>query len=36
MERSRRLNAGSRISQLLEAEEDDFYKETYGGFFEVL
>ncbi|KAK7473770.1 hypothetical protein BaRGS_00034993 [Batillaria attramentaria] len=32
-ERSRRDNAGGRMTQLLEAEdEDDFYKTTYGGF----
>ena len=35
-ERPRRNNAGSRMNQLLEAEdEDDFYKTTYGGFEEV-
>ncbi|ESN94301.1 hypothetical protein HELRODRAFT_69169 [Helobdella robusta] len=33
--RDRRLNAGTRMSKLLEAEdEDDFYKTTYGGFIE--
>ncbi|XP_076450232.1 vacuolar protein sorting-associated protein 72 homolog [Babylonia areolata] len=32
-ERSRRGNAGSRMTQMLEAEdEDEFYKTTYGGF----
>lgn len=32
-ERARRGNAGSRMTQLLEAEdEDEFYKTTYGGF----
>ncbi|XP_064457874.1 vacuolar protein sorting-associated protein 72 homolog [Ornithodoros turicata] len=32
-ERDRRATAGNRMSQLLEAEEeDDFYKTTYGGF----
>ncbi|KAK7099051.1 vacuolar protein sorting-associated protein 72 homolog isoform X2 [Littorina saxatilis] len=32
-ERSKRSNAGSRMNQMLEAEdEDDFYKTTYGGF----
>lgn len=31
--RERRATAGNRMSQLLEAEEeDDFYKTTYGGF----
>ena len=31
--RSRRANAGSKIAKLLnEEEEDDFYKNTYGGF----
>lgn len=32
--RSRRANAGSKLSQLLDAEEgvDDFYKTAYGGF----
>lgn len=35
-ERPRRAKAGSRMTQLLEAEdEDDFYKTTYGGFAEV-
>ena len=35
-ERERRGNAGSRMHQLLEAEdEDDFYKTMYGGFDEV-
>ena len=35
-ERSRRHNAGNKMSRLLEAEdEDDFYKTTYGGFTEV-
>ena len=35
-ERSRRHNAGNKMSRLLEAEdEDDFYKTTYGGFSEV-
>ena len=36
-ERSRRHNAGNKMSRLLEAEdEDDFYKTTYGGFTEVI
>lgn len=35
-ERSRRNNAGNKISKLLdEEEEDDFYKTTYGGFDEA-
>ena len=35
-ERSRRHNAGNKMSRLLEVEdEDDFYKTTYGGFIEV-
>ena len=34
--RSKRVNAGSKMSKLLEAEdEDEFYKTTYGGFTEV-
>lgn len=34
--RSRRPNAGSRMSRLLnEEEEDDFYQSAYGGFAEV-
>lgn len=34
--RSRRVNAGSKMSKLLETEDDDeFYKTTYGGFTEV-
>lgn len=32
--RERRSNAGSRMAQMLDKEEDDFYKSTYGGFFE--
>lgn len=35
--RERRSNAGNRIAKLLdeeEAEEDDFYKTSYGGFLE--
>ena len=37
MERSRRSNAGNRMSKLIEeaedeVEKDDFYKTTYGGF----
>nr|CAH0113250.1 unnamed protein product [Daphnia galeata] len=33
-QRERRVNAGNRLSKLLEEEEqdDDFYKSTYGGF----
>ena len=35
-ERSRRGNAGAKMSGLLDKEEeDDFYKTTYGGFDEV-
>lgn len=32
--RERRSNAGAKIARLLneEEEEDDFYKQTYGGF----
>lgn len=31
--RSRRSNAGNRISKLLDnLEEDEFYKTSYGGF----
>ena len=34
-ERDRRNNAGTKMSRLLEEEdEDDFYKTTYGGFME--
>lgn len=33
--RERRANAGNRMGALLNKEEDDFYKSTYGGFFEV-
>lgn len=33
--RERRANAGNRMGALLDKEEDDFYKSTYGGFFEV-
>ena len=34
--RDRRVNAGNKMSRLLEEEdEDDFYKTTYGGFEEV-
>ncbi|KAI9560151.1 hypothetical protein GHT06_014162 [Daphnia sinensis] len=34
LQRERRVNAGNRLSKLLEEEEqdDDFYKSTYGGF----
>jgi vacuolar protein sorting-associated protein 72 len=32
--RDRRANAGARMAQMLEQEEDDFYKSTYGGFFD--
>lgn len=32
-QRSRRANAGNRISKLLDnLEEDEFYKTSYGGF----
>lgn len=31
--REKRVNAGNRLSKLLnEEEEDEFYKTTYGGF----
>lgn len=30
--RERRANAGNKMSQMLDAEEDEFYKTTYGGF----
>lgn len=34
--RERRGNAGSKMSKLLnEEEEDDFYKTSYGGFSET-
>lgn len=33
--RERRTNAGAKMSTLLDKEEDEFYKQTYGGFFEV-
>lgn len=34
--RDKRVNAGNRMAKLLnEEEEDDFYKNTYGGFEEV-
>ncbi|KAG9509317.1 Vacuolar protein sorting-associated protein 72-like protein, partial [Fragariocoptes setiger] len=32
--RPRRANAGARMAQMLEAEEDEFYKNLYGGFTE--
>lgn len=32
--RSRRSNAGNRMSNLIQEEEDDFYKNLYGGFYE--
>lgn len=34
LQREKRINAGNRMSKLLEEEEqdDDFYKSTYGGF----
>lgn len=35
-EREKRDNAGNRMARLLtEEEEDDFYKTTYGGFYDV-
>ncbi len=35
--RSRRNNAGQRMSNLINDEEDnDFYKSAYGGFNEVI
>lgn len=33
--RERRSNAGNRMAKLLDEEEDDFYKTTYGGFEEI-
>lgn len=34
--RQRRMNAGNKMTRLLnEEEEDEFYKTTYGGFDEV-
>ena len=33
--RERRANAGARMAQMLDAEEEEFYKTTYGGFIEV-
>ncbi len=34
--REKRVNAGNRLSKLLNEEEDDeFYKTTYGGFEEL-
>lgn len=33
--RAPRSTAGNRLSGLLEAEEDEFYQTTYGGFTEV-
>ncbi|KAI1287306.1 Vacuolar protein sorting-associated protein 72 -like protein [Halotydeus destructor] len=30
--REKRVNAGNKMGQMLDAEEDDFYKSTYGGF----
>lgn len=33
--RERRANAGNRMAAMLDKEEEDFYKSTYGGFFEV-
>jgi vacuolar protein sorting-associated protein 72 len=33
--RDKRINAGNRMSKLLDEEEDDFYKTTYGGFTEI-
>ena len=35
--RDRRATAGNRMTRVLEdeAEDDDFYKNTYGGFDEV-
>ena len=34
--RERRANAGNRMAEMLDKEEEDFYKSTYGGFFEVI
>ncbi|XP_023224393.1 vacuolar protein sorting-associated protein 72 homolog [Centruroides sculpturatus] len=35
-DRDKRVNAGSRMARLLdEEEEDEFYKTTYGGFYDV-
>ena len=37
LERSKRQNAGSKMTRLIENEEDDdFYKTAYGGFAEVI
>jgi hypothetical protein len=33
--RDRRSKAGNRMSKILDEEEDDFYKTTYGGFTEI-
>lgn len=33
--RERRSNAGNRIAKLLDEEEDEFYKTSYGGFSET-
>ncbi|UXI16453.1 Alanine-glyoxylate aminotransferase 2 [Sarcoptes scabiei] len=33
--RERRSNAGANMSRLLDKEEDDFYKTSYGGFVEI-
>lgn len=34
--RERRPNAGAKMGQMInEEEEDDFYQTTYGGFFDV-
>lgn len=35
LSREKRANAGAKMSQMLDAEEDEFYKSTYGGFIEV-
>lgn len=33
--RERRVTAGNKLSRLLNEEEDEFYKTTYGGFEEI-
>ncbi|RWS24296.1 vacuolar protein sorting-associated protein 72-like protein, partial [Leptotrombidium deliense] len=33
-DREKRANAGNKMAKLLDNEEDEFYKTTYGGFFE--
>lgn len=33
--RERRSTAGNRLAKVLDDEDDEFYKTTYGGFEEV-